>query len=259
MKAQTRRFIRFTSALLIASFASTAQQTGEQAQENAKDTGITSQQADEILRELRTIRQLLERQGRPVAPAPMAVVPQTGKIRLEGGFSMGSQNAPVTIVEFTDYQCPFCRQFETTTLPEIRKKYVNTGTVRFVIRDLPLVSNHPDAMLAAEAAHCAGDQGQFLAMHDTLFGNPDKLKESGLVDFASLLKLDVAAFRSCLSSGKHQLEIQKDMQVATSLQINGTPSFLVGKTMGDELSGDILVGAQPLSAFEAKLKEAEAR
>src|SRR3984885_11945909 len=130
----------------------------------AKDSGITRQQADDILDELRAIRRLLEKQDRTARPGqlpPMPQIPQTGKLRLEGGYSLGSSDAPVTIVEFTDYQCPYCRTFENTTLAEIRRKYVDTGKVRFVVRDLPLAEMHPDAMKAAEAAHCAGDQQKF--------------------------------------------------------------------------------------------------
>jgi protein-disulfide isomerase len=220
-----------------------------------QDVGITRQQADQILNELRAIRQLLQRQTGP-ALQPQAP-PQTGKLRLEGGFSIGSNDAPVTIVEFTDYQCPFCRQFHSTTFDEIRKKYVDTGMVRFVVRDFPLSEMHPDAMRAAEAAHCAGDQGQFLPMHDVLFADPGKLSEAGLIDYAQALKLDVPVFKSCLESETHKTEIQNDAQVASSLQINGTPSFLVGKVAGDEVSGAIIVGAQPLSVFETKIKEAE--
>jgi protein-disulfide isomerase len=226
--------------------------------QDAKDPGITRQQADDILKELREIRQLLEGIGRPAAPTPMPSVPQTGKLRLEGGASLGASDAPLVIVEFTDYQCRFCRQFHDTTLAEIRKKYVDTGKVRFVIRDFPLVGSHPDGMRAADAAHCAGDQGKFSAMHDALFGDPAKLGQDGLIEYAESLKLDVPTFRACLESGKHKPEIQNDMQVGSSLQINGTPSFLIGKARGEDLSGTIIVGAQPFNVFEAKLKEAEA-
>jgi protein-disulfide isomerase len=167
--------------------------------DDAKDSGITRQQADEILSELKAIRQLLEKQNRPAGPGqlpPMPQVPQTGKLRLEGGYSLGSSDAPVTIVEFTDYQCPFCRRFESTTFSEIRKKYIDTGKVRFVVRDFPLAEMHPDAMQAAEAAHCAGDQGQFWPMHDALFSDSNKLGKSGLIDSAENLKLDMEVFRS---------------------------------------------------------------
>jgi protein-disulfide isomerase len=245
---------------LFGSSTSSAQQ-GPPPSDSAKDSGITRQQADDILDELRAIRRLLEKQNQPAVRSqlpPMPQVPQTGKLRLEGGYSLGSKGAPVTIVEFTDYQCPFCRTFESTTFAEIRKKYIDTGKVRFVIRDFPLAQMHPDATQAAEAAHCAGDQGQFWPMHDALFGDASKLGKDGLIDSAANLKLDMEAFRSCLDSGKHKLEIQKDQQVASSLQINGTPAFLVGKTAGEEVSGAIIVGAQPFSVFEAKFKEAQA-
>ena len=166
---------------------------------------------------------------------------------------MGSSDAPVTIVEFTDYQCPYCRVFERTTFAEIRKKYVDTGKVRFVVRDFPLVEIHADAMQAAEAAHCAGDQENFWPMHDAIFSDPGKLVKKMLIDHAEALNLDVGTFRSCLESGKHSLEIRNDIQLASSLQINGTPSFLIGKTIGEEISGAILIGAQPFSVFAAKL------
>jgi protein-disulfide isomerase len=245
---------------LFGSSTSSAQQ-GPPPSGDAKDSGITRHQADEILNELKAIRQLLEKENRPGGRGqlpPMPQVPQTGKLRLEGGYSLGSVDAPVTIVEFTDYQCPFCRAFESTTFVEIRKKYIDTGKVRFVIRDFPLVAMHPHAMQAAEAAHCAGDQGEFMPMHDILFGDPGKLGQSRLIDYAESLKLDVTAFRSCLEGGKHKSAIHNDMEVAASLQINGTPAFLVGKATGDEVSGAIVIGAQPFSVFETKLKEAEA-
>jgi protein-disulfide isomerase len=113
-------------------------------------------------------------------------------------------------------------------------------------------------MPAAEAARCAGDQGKFWPMHDALVSDAGKLGQKGLIDYAEALTLDAGTFRSCLESDKHKTEIQKDIQVAASLQINATPSFLIGKITGDEVAGAIILGAQPFSAFEAKLKEAEA-
>lgn len=244
-------------SILIAAVAA-AQDGAGPARGNQKDSTITRQQADEILNELKQIRLLLERQIRPGLPGPTpAAVPTTGKLTLNGGFSLGSSDAPLAIVEFTDYQCPFCRQFESITFPEIRKKYIDTGKVRFVVRDFPL-DGHPDAKPAAEAAHCAADQEKFWPMHDALFSDPGKLGLSGLIDHARSLKLDMPAFKSCLEGGKHKLEVQSDVQVAASLQINATPAFLIGKIAGDEVDGAIILGALPFSAFEAKLKEAEA-
>jgi protein-disulfide isomerase len=249
----TRRRIAPTALLIVVAIVAGVGQDAA-AQEHEKDSGITRQQANEILNELKAIRQLLQQQNKPSASPPAA--PQTGKLRLEGKFSLGAIDAPLTIVEFTDYECPYCRQFESTTFAELRRKYIDTGQVRFIERDLPLVDAHPNAMRAAEAAHCAGDQNKFWAMHDALFKNPEQLGGKGLVDQAEALRLDVAAFQLCLESGKHRPEIQRDMQSAASLQIQGTPSFVIGKSTGDDLDGAIVVGAQALSVFEAALKAA---
>jgi protein-disulfide isomerase len=227
------------------------------AQDGANDAGITRKQADDILNELRQIRQLLEGQNKSAGLSPAAApVPFTGRVRLDQGFSLGSIDAPLAMVEFTDYECPFCRQFQSTTFAGIRKQYIDTGKVRFVVRDFPLV-NHPYAFPAAEAAHCAGDQGKFWPMHDALFSDPGQLVQKRLMEHAEGLKLDVDVFRSCLQTGQHKLEIQDQMQVATALQVQGTPSFLIGKITGGEVAGKIVLGALTLSGFEAMFKEAE--
>jgi len=228
------------------------------AQEGTAEPAITRKQADDILNELRQIRQLLEGQNKSAALSPAeAPAPLTGRVRLDQGFSLGSSGAPLAIVEFTDYECPFCRQFQSTTFAEIRKQFVDTGKVRFVVRDFPLI-NHPFAFPAAEAAHCAGDQGKFWPMHDALFSDPGQLVQKRLIEHAQALSLDVDSFRSCLQTGQHKLEIQDQIQVAASLQVQGTPSFLIGKITGGEVAGKIVLGALTFSTFEAMLKEAEA-
>jgi len=255
----TPSYVRAAALTVLITLMGVAQDAAGPAQGDEKDATITRRQADEILNELKQIRLLLERQTRPGLPGPApAVVPTTGKLTLSGGFSLGSNDAPLAIIEFTDYQCPYCRQFESATFPEIRKKYIDTGKVRFVVHDFPL-DGHPDAKPAAEAARCAADQEKFWPMHDALFSDPGKLGLSGLIDHAESLKLDMPAFKSCLESGKHKPEIQNDIQVAASLQINATPAFLIGKITGDEVDGAIVLGALPFSAFEAKLKEADTR
>jgi protein-disulfide isomerase len=216
--------------------------------------GITRQQADAILKELTRIRQILEKQGRSGLAEQMPMLPQTRRLSLKGGVSLGSGQAPIAIVEFADFECPYCRQFQSTVFAEIRRRYIDTGKVRFVIRDFPL-STHANAMQAAEAARCAGDQGKYWPMHDALFSEPPKLDQIGLAEHAESLALDVDMFRSCLARGKHKPDIETDMQVAGALEINGTPSFLIGKITGEEVEGSIIVGSQRLSAFDAKLKE----
>jgi protein-disulfide isomerase len=217
-------------------------------------TGITRQQADAILKELTRIRQILEKQGRSGLAEQMPVLPQIRRLSLKGGVSLGSSTAPIVIVEFTDFECPYCRQFQSTVFAEIRRRYIDTGKVRFVIRDFPL-STHANAMQAAEAARCAGDQGKYWPMHDALFSEPPKLDQIGLGGYAESLALDVDTFRSCLAGEKHKPDIESDMQAAGALEINGTPSFLIGRITGEEVEGSIIVGSQRLSAFDAKLKE----
>jgi protein-disulfide isomerase len=218
-----------------------------------KDSGISRQQADAILAELKAIHELLLRSANPQnAPDPVV----HAKLKLDKGESLGSKTAPITMVEFTDYQCPFCRQFHMTTFEEIRKKYIDTGKVRFVSLDMPL-DFHPNALKAAQAAHCAADQGQFWKMRDTLSANAAKLENEDLLGYAQGMFLNMTVFKKCLDSEKHKEAVLDSQRTASALNVSGTPSFLIGKTTAEGVDGVIFVGAQPLAAFEAKLKEFE--
>jgi protein-disulfide isomerase len=218
-----------------------------------KDQGITREQADEILKELRQIRQLLERQ-QAKAPQPQEEQVVKAKVNLEGFAMLGSKKAPLTIVEFTDYQCPFCQRFHTTAFPDLKKNYIDTGKVRFYSRDLPL-NFHPDAMRAAEAARCASDQGQFWQLRDVMGANPNKLDMDSLVADATDLKMDVKAFRACVESEKYKSAVQTDVMEAMKIGANGTPTFVVGKSTPDGVDGELMVGAQPYPMFDQKLQE----
>jgi protein-disulfide isomerase len=217
-----------------------------------KEEGITKQQADEILNELRQIRQLLEKQS---AAAPAAGEQVTkAKVSIEGAYALGSKDAPLTMVEFTDFQCPYCERFHTSTFADLKRDYIDTGKLRFVSRDLPL-DFHPNAMQAAEAARCAGEQGQFWTMRDRMNSNPDKLDINNLVSWAQDLKLNVAGFRSCVESQKYKNAIQTDILTAQRIGANGTPSFVLGKSTTDGVDGELIVGAMPYQIFDQKLKE----
>jgi protein-disulfide isomerase len=158
----------------------------------------------------------------------------------------GDSNAPVTIVEFSDFQCPFCARFYTGAYQQIKQQYIDTGKVKFVYRDFPL-GNHEYAQKAAEAAECADDQGKYYEMHDKLF-------ETGLLDVANLklhasnLGLDTAKFDECLDSGKYYNEVQKDFKDGQAAGVDGTPQFFI--------NGIRVRGAQPFSAFQ-QIIEAE--
>ncbi len=160
---------------------------------------------------------------------------------------LGKSNAPVTIVEFSDFECPFCGRHFSQTHPDIVKNYIDTGKVKLVYRDFPL-SFHPNAEKAAEAAECANEQGKFWEMHDKLFSNQQSLSVANYKQWAKDLKLDSAKFDSCLDSGKYASEIAKDEADGTKYGVSGTPSFFI--------DGQLLVGAQPYSAFQQAIDAA---
>lgn len=153
----------------------------------------------------------------------------------------GPADAPVTIVEFGDYQCPYCKRFYDETFPAIKAAY--EGRVRFVYRDFPLTSIHPYAQKAAEASECADDQGRFWDYHDVLWANQGALDIASLKAYAAQLGLDMATFDDCLNSGKNAQEVQKDHSDGASYGVPGTPTFFI--------NGVKLVGAQPFSSFQA--------
>jgi protein-disulfide isomerase len=212
------------------------------------EPGITREQADQILDELRQIRQLLEQGARPAEQGSGL------RMDLEGVAWLGSKEAPITIVEFTDYQCTFCRRFHTETFPELKKQYIDTGKVRFASRDMPL-DFHSNAARAAEGARCAGDQGRFWEMRDRLISNADKLSPVDIDGYAKALKLDTVQFGTCMQSRKYSATVKKETAVAEALGVTGTPTFLVGKSTHDGVSGELMVGAMPIDAFAEKLKD----
>jgi protein-disulfide isomerase len=221
----------------------------------AQEPGITRQQADQILQELRQIRQLLERQQQQQPAGPPVKI----KMNLEGAPMLGSKNAPVTMVEFTDYQCPFCQSFHTQTFGELKKNFIDTGKVRFYSRDLPLDSMHPNATRAAEAGRCAADQGQFWKLRDVMGNHPDKLDLESLLADAEFLKLDVTAFRVCVVTEKYKNEIQADTMEAMRIGADGTPAFVIGRSTPEGVEGDLVVGAQPGNVFELKLRSLDTK
>ena len=227
-----------------------------QAKPAEKASSLTQEQGDAILKELRQIRQLLEKMvktdsQRAEQPTPSA---EGVKVQIEGSPTLGSPSAPLTMVEFTDYQCFFCRQFYLNSFAELKKNYIDTGKMRFYSRDLPL-DFHANAMRAAEAARCAIEQGKFWQLRDIMGADPDKLEIANLVEDASGLKMNVAAFRSCVESEKYKTSIQTDVMEAMKIGATGTPTFVVGKSTADGVDGEVVLGALPYSAFEEKLKE----
>ena len=173
--------------------------------------------------------------------------PTRVSVKVEGAFVKGPKDAPVTIVEFSDFQCPFCRTV-VATVKEVMRQFA--GQVKWVYRDFPLASLHPQAHKAAEAARCAGEQGKFWEYHDLLFDSQAQWTATDFKRFADKLKLETKSFGLCLDSGKHQAAVQSDIDDGAGLGITGTPTFFV--------NGRVLVGAQPLENFK-KIIGAELR
>jgi len=161
-------------------------------------------------------------------------------------YAFGDEGAKVTVIEFSDYQCPFCQRFFQQAFGQIETEYVDTGKVRYMFRDLPL-SFHSHAQVAAEAARCAGEQGKYKEYHDKLFETQTTWAalsevEPSFKQYAAGLGLNTFEFNSCLDEGKFSQIVKDDLDLAQKLGVSGTPSFFV--------NGKILVGAQPFSAFK---------
>jgi len=156
----------------------------------------------------------------------------------------GSPSAPVIIVEFADFQCPFCRQVEPT-LKSLLAKY--QGRVSLAYRDFPLADIHPQAESAAEACRCAGEQGKLWEYHDLLFADAQKLNRDSLLDRARALRLDEKQFSACLSGGKYAAKIEEDRQRGLNAGVNGTPGFFI--------NGRFLAGDQSEAVFDRIIQE----
>ena len=217
---------------------------------------MTRDQADAMLQELREIRRTLERMEKAdgAGAGQQARVPRTASLELEENRPvLGAQDAPVTVVEFTDYQCPFCRRFVESTFPDLKRDFIDTGKVRWLVYDLPLAF-HDNARAAAQAAHCAGEQDKFWQMRGMLFRNNAKLDDASIRTYAEAVGLDTAAFESCMEAGRNMQAMERDGASAQKLRITGTPTFIIGPSDGDRLSGRVIVGAQAIAVFRSEIQ-----
>ena len=196
----------------------------------------------ELLSAVRPGSQTAAQSNGPVSEAPVATQePQYIRydVPTDGSYSIGPKDAEITIVEFSDFQCPFCKRWHQEVYEPLLAAY--PGKIRLVYRHLPLTSIHPDALSAAEAAMCAGEQDAFWEFHDKLFDG-DLLGSGTYTQYAQDLKLDTASFETCLTEHKYQAEIQADSDFAVNLGVNSTPTFFI--------NGLAIVGAQPIDVFK---------
>lgn len=179
------------------------------------------------------------------------------KISVDDDPVLGNKNAPLTLIEFSDFECPFCKRSFDQLLPELKKNYIDTGKLKLVYRDFPL-SFHANAHKEAEAAGCARDQSDnttYFKFHDQIFtqttSNGTGLALTQLPVIAKSLGLNVAQFQQCLDSGKFKNEVDKDISDGTSAGVSGTPSWFIGSSSKDGvINGTLVVGAQPFSTFK---------
>jgi protein-disulfide isomerase len=172
-------------------------------------------------------------------------------VSIDDDYIRGQANAKVTLIEFSDFQCPFCERFYRETLPLIDKDYIQTGKVRMVYRDFPLVDVHKDAQKAAEAAQCAGEQGKYWEMHDKIFANYTTMSVDDLKNHARGLDIATDRFDRCVESGKYAEEVNKDVTDGHVLGVQGTPTFFVGLTGQDNTIHAVPIGgARPYAVFK---------
>ncbi|MEM7116973.1 MAG: thioredoxin domain-containing protein [Chloroflexota bacterium] len=190
-----------------------------------------------------------EQQQQQQQQQQQAQQPPSGPVEVPLGdsFILGDADAPIEIVEYTDFQCPFCRRHFTQTFPQIQANYIETGKVRYIFKDFPLTSIHPQAVLAAEAARCANDQGAYLSMHNMLFGqqqgwNGRSDAQDLFIGYADQLGLDTELFSTCLTTHVHEEAVNAEIQEAIGLGMRGTPAFFI--------NGNFVNGAQPYTVFE---------
>ncbi len=176
-------------------------------------------------------------------------------IDIDQPFYKGDKNAKVVLIEFADYQCPFCARFERETFPRIDEEYVLTGKIKFIFRNFPLEHSHPDAFKAAEAAICAGDQGKFWAMHARLFRLQDTRYFNDWSQHAKTLALNSTKFTQCLESQATAAKIRKDLDDGKSAGVKVTPTFLLGIPEEKSSKMRVLNKLEGAGSF-AKFKEA---
>ena len=205
-----------------------------------------------IQKELLEIKNLLK--TRPAGQPPREIV-----LDITGAPVKGPKDAKVVLIEFSDYQCPFCARFSRDTIPQVQTNYVDTGKIKYVFADYPLEAIHPHAFKAAEAASCAGEQGEFWKMHDHLFANQKALKPEDLSQYAETIGLDKSKFQECLDSQKRAASIRKTMAQAGDAGVSSTPTLMVGLMQPNSSKVKVLrvlKGAQPFAAVKDALDNA---
>ena len=242
-------------ALFIIGAAAQTQQPAAQANKLNPNDDAVLETLKAMQKELQEIKALLAARQQQAAPtAAPSAVQQSVTLDLANRPFRGAKDAPVTIVEITDYQCSFCSRHVLQTLPQIEKEYIATGKVKYYVLDLPLESIHRDAFKAAVAVRCAGEQGKYWEMHDRLFANQQTLNQWDA--HATAVGLDTARFGSCMTSDKYAADVRKDIAQTQVAGVTGTPGFYFGtaEANGSKVKTMKFVnGARPFTTLKAEI------
>jgi len=233
------------------------------AQSQAATDGLPAlqRQIDDLKESQRAIQSQLDEIKRLLLGTPGAQAPELSNvtISLNGHPSKGSREAKLILVDFSDYQCPFCGRFFAESLPHIERDFIATGKLRYVFRDFPLEMIHSEAFKAHEAAGCAGDQEKYWEMHDRLFQNQQQMQPDDLARHAAAIGINPGIFQSCLSSRKHAATIRKNMDEGKRAGVQGTPTLFLG-VQNDENRDmkvfDVIRGAQPYLQVKKMIERA---
>ena len=249
--AMTKRLLRISLGLsILLLFGSQAgfAQTNEELKALRKEIESLKQGQSAIQKELQEIKTLLR--GRVATPPPE---PQNVVLSVKDDPVKGEKDAKLTLIEFSDYQCPFCARHSRETIPQLEREYIATGKVKYVFRNFPIESIHPQAFKAHEAANCAGEQGKYWEMHDRLFANQNALGLKELPPHAKALGLDLPKFQQCLDGGKQAAKIRSDLADGQKAGVQGTPTFFLAVTEPNDTNLKalrVIRGAQPYAGFK---------
>ncbi|MBI3934681.1 MAG: DsbA family protein [Acidobacteria bacterium] len=224
------------------------------AQSSGEDSTLR-QEMDGLKQQMKVIQDQLQQllAARPPGPAPFQPI----DIQVGGFPTLGSADSKVTIVEFTDFECPFCARHFKDVYPRLAADFIEKNKLRYVIRDFPLVTTHKAASKAAEVAHCAGDQGKYREMHEHFFRNQTTLQTQDFLAMIRTVGLNPELVQKCLEEGKYTQQVQDDIAEGRKAGVRGTPTFLLGVTEPGSSTlraTKILTGAVPYEQFEAMIE-----
>jgi len=225
-----KHIILMSAALMVLPLSSFAASTKDEVIELKQEVAALKDGQEKMQKDLDEIKKLLQSGARAPAAAAAPAPFEPKDADFAGAPFLGNANAPVTLLEFSDYQCPFCARHYRDVMPSLVKDYVETGKVKYVMRENPIQSIHSRAMPAAQAALCANDQGKYWDMHNIMFDNQRELSDENLRTYAGTIGLDTAAFNACLESEKYKDRVNEDLAAGRDLGIRGTPGFLIGLT-----------------------------